>query len=178
MKSLKFFIAILMVATLPLFAEEKWYEVEFPDEGIDFEFYTIRIAAIDSSAVSAFSPVSQDGGWYNGFESASGYTVFTPGTVVRGHDEGYYFEDVFMDPSNRQDYMFFAELLSESGQVMGYSGYFDYQTVMNSWVDAPNGFIPWNVGSFTAAPIPEPSSGLLLLIGGALVGLRRKRRAA
>lgn len=36
----------------------------------------------------------------------------------------------------------------------------------------PQGQVPWNPGAYSA---PEPTSGLLMLIGGALLALRRKR---
>ena len=33
----------------------------------------------------------------------------------------------------------------------------------------------WTGGTFTPTPVPEPTSGVLLLIGAAMMGLRRKR---
>lgn len=33
----------------------------------------------------------------------------------------------------------------------------------------------WTVAAFTSTPVPEPTSGLLLLAGGALLALRRRR---
>ena len=33
----------------------------------------------------------------------------------------------------------------------------------------------WTGGTFTPTAVPEPTSGLLLLIGAAMMGLRRKR---
>ena len=33
----------------------------------------------------------------------------------------------------------------------------------------------WTGGIFTPTAVPEPTSGLLLLIGAAMMGLRRKR---
>ncbi len=38
----------------------------------------------------------------------------------------------------------------------------------------PSGMVAWNPSQFHA--VPEPSSGLLVLIGGAVLALRRKRR--
>ena len=33
----------------------------------------------------------------------------------------------------------------------------------------------WTGGTFTPTAVPEPTSGVLLLIGAAMMGLRRKR---
>ncbi|MGN0848038.1 MAG: PEP-CTERM sorting domain-containing protein [Kiritimatiellia bacterium] len=39
------------------------------------------------------------------------------------------------------------------------------------------GYVAWNPSQYRTTAVPEPSSGLLLLIGGALMALRRRRRA-
>ena len=46
--------------------------------------------------------------------------------------------------------------------------------ITTNTVDDPR-YIPWSGGAYS---VPEPSSGLLILIGGALLALRRRRRAA
>lgn len=75
-------------------------------------------------------------------------------------------------------YFYFEAYSGE--RVVSYSELSSYDDLRKAFVFDENGtfnssVVPW---APTAHAIPEPSSGLLLLIGGALVGLRRKRRAA
>ena len=76
-------------------------------------------------------------------------------------------------------YNFFLEFYNGDA-IAGYTDKFNYTTLRDA-VYVPDAFLPdWaDVPlAMTIQPAPEPSSGLLLLIGGALVGLRRKRRVA
>ena len=79
------------------------------------------------------------------------------------------------DGLNGNNYYFLMELLGADDTVLAYSDYYQYE-----YLAAMTGNLMWSVKDFSVAPamMPEPSSGLLLLMGGALLGLRRKRRVA
>ena len=65
--------------------------------------------------------------------------------------------------------------------IMGYSDYVSAAELAASLSHASLNPPSWNRGQtldLTGYAAPEPTSGLLLLGGGALLGLRRKRRVA
>lgn len=78
-------------------------------------------------------------------------------------------------------YSFFVELLTYDGtnttkdRLLAYS----YQTLLdNGYIQPVGGVNPVsNPTNFSMTHVPEPSSGLLMLLGGALMALRRRRRA-
>lgn len=81
-------------------------------------------------------------------------------------------------------YSFFVELLTYNSntdswgtnRLLAYS----YDRLMDAgYIDAGAGLKPVAGGStnFSMTHVPEPSSGLLMLLGGALMALRRRRRA-
>ena len=87
-------------------------------------------------------------------------------------------------------YQFVVELYGEGGQVLANSGWKTFSNLSDAHaiIEEAAGFSNnWQtmqaLGSYSggwsagAAPVPEPTSGLLVLIGAALVGLRRKKVA-
>ena len=79
------------------------------------------------------------------------------------------------------DYSFFVELLNNSGtSVFTQASPVSYDSLVSSgYVSATALSVPAAAltGGFNGASVPEPTSGVLLLIGGAMLALRRRRRA-
>ena len=76
-------------------------------------------------------------------------------------------------------YSFFVELINASGTVYTQKAATSYNDLLSSGyvsasaLDRPTGALS---GGFNGAAVPEPTSGVLLLIGGAMLALRRRRR--
>lgn len=74
-------------------------------------------------------------------------------------------------------YKYYVELLNEVGEATYKSGLFGYSEVASYIYQAPGvpptGAFDMGQGGFTA--VPEPTSGLMMLLGFALLGLKRKR---
>jgi len=74
---------------------------------------------------------------------------------------------------------YFIELLADSGSVLAYSEGLSYASA-SSYLSSLTQFDPgasslWTASTFTTAPIPEPTSGMMLLLGVAALALRRRR---
>lgn len=76
-------------------------------------------------------------------------------------------------------YSFFVELLNASGDSWTqYTSTYD-NLVSSGYVSTSPLSVPTQAlsGGMNGAAVPEPTSGVLLLIGGAMLALRRRRRA-
>lgn len=76
-------------------------------------------------------------------------------------------------------YTYFIELI-EGSKVVAYSttglAYKDVSSYLSSLTQFdPGASSLWTASSFATAPIPEPTSGIMLLLGVAVLALRRRR---
>ena len=75
-------------------------------------------------------------------------------------------------------YSFFVELINASGKVYTQKAATSYDNLLSSGyvsasaLDRPTGAL---TGGFNGAAVPEPTRGVLMLVGGALLALRRRR---
>ena len=73
-------------------------------------------------------------------------------------------------------YSFVIELLNEDYDVKATGGESRYSDLLKYMISSPlDQPEAWTVSSFTPSPVPEPTSGLLMLLGAAVLALRRKR---
>ena len=78
------------------------------------------------------------------------------------------------------EYSFYVELYNAAGDSVYKGQSVSYTDLMNSGYISTSGVLTPAVlatSGFNGASVPEPTSGLLLLVGGALLALRRRRRA-
>lgn len=141
----------------------------------DVQFDTVIIGRVTNVNVNPWSNGLYIG--YNAAANAVGVSTYqeTASIQTADYDSDYgYFLQGGLDLTDFHDVQnayYYMELKSGDNYI-SYSDLVPYSTV--KWATVGNDY--WTVSSFQ--PVPEPSSGLLLLIGGALVGLRRKRRVA
>ena len=162
----KFLInAICLFAAFAYAADENWLVLDLDNSNdITFDYVSIRATANDGIVI--FKEGTEIGGM--GVDSVSD---------IVGYGQMTYIEPGWEDYSS--GYNFFLEFYNGDA-IAGYTNKFTYQTLRDA-VYVPDSYLPdWGDVplAMTIQPAPEPSSGLLLLIGGALVGLRRKRRVA
>lgn len=107
----------------------------------------------------------------------AGYNTIGGGMMTTGTDLGNYVG---------AQYSFSLELVNYTQDTASYSSVkegmrWSYNDLYSSGYISPNALSQSGLmakGAWNGiSAVPEPSSGLLLLIGGALVGLRRRRRA-
>lgn len=78
-------------------------------------------------------------------------------------------------------YSYYIELVNDQGTFVGRSELYGSDQLANYIGEFGTGTPAdgaWNVTSFTSSPIPEPNSAMLVLLGMAALGLRRKQKKA
>lgn len=107
---------------------------------------------------------------YEDATEVSGYVKVENGkTGVLGADIG----------TDGSTYSFFVELYNASGDVVWTQYASTYQQLLDSGYISTGGITTpaeMATGGMNGASVPEPTSGVLLLIGGAMLALRRRRR--
>jgi len=166
-----FLLAALLGVTGAFAADSYLYWMIDTGDAARYAYDTVRISAdggttyltiYDSSFGSPYTVNDKPGvsdaqiavadDWGNGFyASLAGVNLETASFVVELYN----------------DSTFLARNYSaSSGEIAGY--------IYSGGISGAVPTLPWTAGSFD---IPEPSSGLLLLVGCAVLGLRRRRQA-
>ncbi len=129
------------------------------------DYVALAVKNNDSGAVTYANLLDSDGG-----------TVV--GQIVTKADAMAYVQ--YADISSyTSGYSFYVEMLNLNGTALenGWTSSAMSYSDLSSYISA-GGISAGSVNVWTAsAYIPEPTSGLLLLVGGSLLALRRKRRA-
>ena len=170
----KKFLVTVAVAASAMFASADvlYWQVEGLEEGDTFDSATLYAStSADGSSKTELATASASNGKL--FTDSSGsYTdqMQTDISAYSGNDPAYYF---FVEMAN------YTSGGENQGTKKGYS--YTYQELVSAGYVATNPFDSSNVaaaaaGSNMGAPTPEPTSGMLMLIGGSLLALRRRRR--
>lgn len=166
MSTFKKLMVCSAVSAMALFASADvlYWQVESPDSGATFTAANLYVTGGSLSNPQQLASVAP-------FDD-------TPGTMtdLTQTDLGSY---------GNSDYSFYVELANYTGSSLnnGKAYTWSYNELVSAGYIATN---PFDQSTAAAAasqgnlgsPTPEPTSGMLLLIGGSLLALRRRRRQA
>ena len=139
---------------------------------------------VDTSADNAYAPIKNQTFSYAKLYATDGTTT-TELASVAAEADGKTMKPTLTDLGvyGSNTYSFYVELLNYANGESTSVYTQPYASTYNELVSAgyvstqamatPEGFA---LGGFNGAAVPEPTSGVLLLIGGAMLALRRRRR--
>ena len=168
----KFLVALAFAASaMVASAGTLYWQVEGENAGDTFSSATLYVSSnSDGSSATALDTASVGNGTVFSDENGSYSDLMqTDVSSYSGKDPAYYF---FVEMANYN-----GATDPKRGQIYSYQDLVDGGYVAASALDvdtaiaAAGGF---NMGAGGA--VPEPTSGMLLLIGGSLLALRRRRR--
>ena len=169
-------LAALFGATGAFAADSYLYWMVDTSSASNFGDYTY--ARIKDASTDTYYLTIYDGGFdtaYNeGAGGVSGVSKTTIGSMA-DWDDGFYASLAGITLSSAS---FIVELYNDSGKFLAQSfndGSYDAVKgyIFAGGISGVSPVVPWSAGSFD---VPEPSSGLLMLVGFAMLGLRRRRQ--
>ena len=164
-------LAALIGATGAFADSYLYWMVNTADSSLDSNYSYVRV--YDTASGTYLTPI-YDGSFDYAYTQAKGESGLNKATIEDAAEwgEGFFASLSGIETSSAS---FVVELFNESGtwlaQSAALSGSAAAGYIYNGGISAPPA-VPWTAGSFA---IPEPTSGLLMLLGIAGLALRRKR---
>lgn len=122
---------------------------------------------------------ASDAAYKGAFDSAGLYVVKAEGNeLLDGIEAGAAPTLSDLKGYGSSQYSFYVELYNTAGDSVHKTQTVSYDSLLSSGYIATGGVLTPTVlasGGFNGASVPEPTSGVLLLVGGALLALRRRR---
>ena len=171
MKTLKK-IAVLILATVAVAsvqASTLYWQVQSGTTSDSFDYALLRVV--------------NDGGSYGDAITSPSYAL--AGAAAEGSAPNQYVsvQNTDLGTYGADGYSFFVEMATYNngswtpvarGQIMTYDQLVSAGYVANDFIGANSAFAA--ASAFNMGAVPEPTSGLLLLMGGAMLALRRRRQ--
>lgn len=169
MKSIKFLTMLFAAVALSAFADvEALYWQVTPESNVnDVEFTAAALGGIDGSGNTTYFTDAGDNAW-QGAQTGGLSTEIATALLGDGTTDytgwSFFIELQNYDAANNQWY------------TSGRSDNIAYSTIKGSIFSTANPIAPSMISVVSPAVyVPEPTSGLLMLLGGALLALRRRR---